>query len=61
MIEVGPAIWSMARGLSDFERVTAEVPMHLRVSLFGAYARSFANAPEPPMWARMSYIGFHDL
>lgn len=33
MIEVGPAIWSMARGLSDFDLAGNEVPMHLRASL----------------------------
>ncbi len=34
MTEMGPAIWSMPRGVSDFDRQINEVPMHLRVSLF---------------------------
>ena len=48
---MGPALLTEVGGVSDFVRHRIEVPMHLRVSLFGAYARSFANAPEPPMWS----------
>ena len=49
MTGMGPAPVDAGRGVSDFVRHRIEVPMHLRVSLFGAYARSFSNAPEPPM------------